>query len=119
MQSSNHQEYRKQRVAPKVIIPNTDHKDGIVDIELIDAPMSHPSLQHLFCDAQYSTIGDTALLERHATNWTKVSRYVNAESANHTNQRLHGELIYHLHQPQRQHRHPLIASVQEKTLACT
>ncbi len=34
MQSSNHQEYRKQSVAPKVIIPNTDHKDGIVDIEL-------------------------------------------------------------------------------------
>jgi hypothetical protein len=62
MQSSNHQEYRKQRVAPKVIVPNTDHKEGIVDIELEDAPMSHPSVQHLFRDAQYSTIGEARQL---------------------------------------------------------
>jgi hypothetical protein len=48
MQASNHQEYRNQRKAPKVIVPNTDHKDSIVDIELEDAPMSHPSAQHLF-----------------------------------------------------------------------
>ncbi len=58
MQSSNHQEYRQQRRAPKVIVPNTDHKDGIVDIELEDAPMSHPSVQHFFRDAKYSTIGE-------------------------------------------------------------
>jgi hypothetical protein len=58
MQSSNHQEYRKQLVAPKVIIPHTDHKEGIVDIELEDAPTSHPSVQYLFRDAQYSTLGE-------------------------------------------------------------
>ncbi len=46
MQTSNHQQYRKQRVTPKVIIPNTDHKEGLVDIELEDAPMAHPSVQH-------------------------------------------------------------------------
>jgi hypothetical protein len=47
MQSSNHQEYRNQCViTPKVIIPNTDHKGGVVYIELEDAPMSHPSVQY-------------------------------------------------------------------------
>ncbi len=58
MQASNHQEYRNQRKAPKVIVPNTDHKDNIVDIELEDAPMSHPSVQHLFRDARYCSIGE-------------------------------------------------------------
>jgi hypothetical protein len=58
MQTSNHQEYRNQCRAPKVIVPNTDYKDGIVDIELEDAPMSHPSVQYLFRDAKYSTIGE-------------------------------------------------------------
>jgi hypothetical protein len=58
MQSSNHQQYRKQRVAPKVIVPNTDHKEGVVDIELEDAPMSHPSVQHYFRDAQYTTLNE-------------------------------------------------------------
>jgi hypothetical protein len=58
MQTSNHQEYRNQRRAPKVIVPTTDHKDAMVDIELEDAPMSHPSVQHLFRDARYSTIGE-------------------------------------------------------------
>ncbi len=48
MQSSNHQVYCQQRRAPKVIVSNTDHKEGIADIELEDAPMSHPSVQHLF-----------------------------------------------------------------------
>ena len=56
MQTSNHQQYRKQRVTPKVIVPNTDHKEGLVDIELEDAPMAHPSVQHFFRDAQYSTL---------------------------------------------------------------
>ena len=48
MQTSNHQQYRKQRATPKVIVPNTDHKEGLADIELEDAPMSHPSVQHFF-----------------------------------------------------------------------
>jgi hypothetical protein len=56
MQSSNHQEYCKQRVTPKVIIPDTDHKDGLVNIQLEDAPMSHPSVQFFFRDAQYITL---------------------------------------------------------------
>jgi hypothetical protein len=56
MQTSNHQQYRKQRVTPRVVVPNTDHKEGLVDIELEDAPMSHPSVQHFFRDAQYSTL---------------------------------------------------------------
>ncbi len=58
MQSSNHQQYRQQRATPKVIIPNTDHKDGLTDIELEDAPMSHPLVQFLFRDAQYSTLAE-------------------------------------------------------------
>jgi hypothetical protein len=58
VQTSNHQQYRKQRVTPKVITPNTDHKDGIADIELEDAAISHPSVQYLFRDAQYSTLGE-------------------------------------------------------------
>ena len=58
MQSSNHQQYRKQRVTPKVIVPNTDHKEGIADIELEDAPMTHPSVQHYFRDAQYTTLNE-------------------------------------------------------------
>jgi hypothetical protein len=56
MQASNHQQYRKQRVTPRVIVPNTDHKEGLVDIELEDAPMAHPSVQYFFRDAQYSTL---------------------------------------------------------------
>ncbi len=55
---SNHQQYHQQRVSPKVIVSNTDHKEGIADIELEDAPMSHPSVQHLFRDAQYSTLAE-------------------------------------------------------------
>ncbi len=39
-----------------MIVPNTDHKKGLVDIELEDAPMAHPSVQHFFRDAQYSTL---------------------------------------------------------------
>ena len=56
LQTSNHQQYRKQRVTPRVILPNTDHKEGLVDIVLEDAPMSHLSVQHFFRDAQYSTL---------------------------------------------------------------
>jgi hypothetical protein len=82
MQSSNHQEYRKQRVAPKLIVPNTDHKEGIVDIELEDAPMSHPTVQHLFRDAQYSTLGEArnqldkgfALRQRQILEPSKLTR---------------------------------------------
>ncbi len=59
MQSSNHQQYRQQRATPKVIVPNTDHKEGLADIELEDAPMSHPSVQFFFRDAQYSTLAET------------------------------------------------------------
>jgi hypothetical protein len=58
MQSSNHQQYRKQRITPKVIVPNTDHKEGLADIELKDASMSHPSVQFFFRDAQYTTLGE-------------------------------------------------------------
>jgi hypothetical protein len=58
MQTSNHQQYRKQRATPKVIVPNTDHKEGLADIELEDTPMSHPSVQFLFRDAQYSTLAE-------------------------------------------------------------
>ena len=58
MQSSNHQQYRKQCVTPKVIVPNTEHKEGLADIELEDAPMSHPSVQFYFRDAQYTTLSE-------------------------------------------------------------
>ncbi len=79
MQTSNHQQYRKQRVTPKVIVPNTDHKEGLVNIELEDAPMSHPSVQHFFRDAQYSTLAEArnimdkgfALRKRQAADYPK------------------------------------------------
>jgi hypothetical protein len=58
MQASNHQQYRQQRATPRVIVPNTDHKDGLADIELEDALMAHPSVQFLFRDAQYSTLAE-------------------------------------------------------------
>ncbi len=57
MQRSNHQEYRNQRRIHKVIVPNIDHKEG-GDIELEDAPMSHPSVQHLFRDARHCLFSD-------------------------------------------------------------
>mgnify|MGYP000716360246 FL=1 len=57
MQSNNHQEYRNQRRSPKVIVPNADHREGC-DIELEDAPMSHPSVQHLFRDARHCCIAE-------------------------------------------------------------
>ena len=56
MQSSSHQQYRKQRVTPKVIIPNTDHKEGVVYIELEDAPMSHPSV-HIYRQSEPTSNG--------------------------------------------------------------
>jgi hypothetical protein len=58
MQASNHRQYRQQRATPRVIVPNTDHKEGLADIEVEDAPMSHPSVQFLFRDAQYSTLAE-------------------------------------------------------------
>ncbi len=46
------------RLLGRVIVPNTDHKEGLADIELEDAPMSHPLVQFLFRDAQYSTLAE-------------------------------------------------------------
>ncbi len=70
MQASNHQQYHKQRATPKVIVPNT---------ELEDAPMSYPSVQFLFRDAQYSTLAEArsnmdkgfALCKRQSGDLTK------------------------------------------------
>jgi hypothetical protein len=61
MQASNQQEYRKQRVTPRVIIPNADHKDGLADIQLEDALMSHPAVAFSFRDAQYTTLSEARI----------------------------------------------------------
>jgi hypothetical protein len=57
MQANNHQEYRNQRRTPKVIVPRIEHKEGY-DIELEDAPMAHPSVQHFFRDARHCSIAE-------------------------------------------------------------
>ncbi len=73
MQASNHQEYRNQRKAPKVIVPNTDHKDNIVD-----GTSNWKMLQcHILLYNTSSETLDTALSERYVNKWTRGSRYVN------------------------------------------
>jgi hypothetical protein len=41
MQASNHQQYRQQRVSPKVIVPNTDHKEGIAATQFAKESTNH------------------------------------------------------------------------------
>jgi hypothetical protein len=55
LQSTNDYEYRNQRRTPRVIIPDTFHKQGS-EILLEDAPMAHPFVINMFRDAQYETL---------------------------------------------------------------
>jgi hypothetical protein len=55
LQSTNDYEYRNQRRTPRVVIPDTFHKQGS-EILLEDAPMAHPSVINMFRDAQYETL---------------------------------------------------------------
>jgi hypothetical protein len=55
LQSTNDYEYRNQRRTPRVIIPDTFHKQGS-EILLEDAPMAHPSVINMFRNAQYETL---------------------------------------------------------------
>jgi hypothetical protein len=50
LQSTNDHEYRNQRRTPRVIVPDTFHKQGS-EILLEDAPMAHPSVINMFRDA--------------------------------------------------------------------
>ena len=45
--------YRQQRITPKVI--QTNHRGA--DIQLVDAPMSDPTVQYALRDAEYVTLG--------------------------------------------------------------
>jgi hypothetical protein len=59
MQKSNNPKYRDQRRNPKVIVPESFHKDGYANdftIELEDAPLAHSAVQFYLRDAQYATL---------------------------------------------------------------
>jgi hypothetical protein len=58
IQTTNHESYCNQRSDPKVIIPDTGHLNNQSPIRLINAPMAHPSVIAMFCDAQYETFFD-------------------------------------------------------------
>jgi hypothetical protein len=45
--------YRPQRISPKVIQTN----DKGTEIQLVDAPMSDPTVQYAPRDAEYATLG--------------------------------------------------------------
>jgi hypothetical protein len=45
--------YRQQRITPKVI----QTKDRGADIQLVDAPMSDPTVQYALRDAEYAALG--------------------------------------------------------------
>jgi len=61
LQATNDPIYRNQRRTPRVIIPDTFHKrtsGNFIGSEILleDAPMAHPSVIKMFCDAQYETL---------------------------------------------------------------
>jgi hypothetical protein len=61
LQKSDNPKYRDQRRNPKVIVPESFHKDGYANdftIELDDAPLAHSAVQFCLRDAQYVTLGD-------------------------------------------------------------
>jgi hypothetical protein len=61
MQKSDNPKYRDQRRNPKVIVPESFHKDGYANdftIELEDAPLAHSAVQFCLRDAQYATLGE-------------------------------------------------------------
>jgi hypothetical protein len=61
MQKNDNPRYRDQRRNPKVIVPESFHKDGYAGdftIELEDAPLSHSAVQFCLRDAQYATLGE-------------------------------------------------------------
>ncbi len=61
MQKSDNPKYRDQRRNPKVIVPESFHKDGYANdftIELEDAPLAHSVVQFCLRDAQYATLGE-------------------------------------------------------------
>jgi hypothetical protein len=62
MQKSDNPNYRDQRRNPKVVVPESFHKDGYANdftIELEDAPLAHSAVQFCLRDTQYATLGDT------------------------------------------------------------
>ncbi len=61
MQKNDNPRYRDQRRNPKVIVPESFHKDGYANdftIELEDAPLAHSAVQFCLRDAQYATLGE-------------------------------------------------------------
>jgi hypothetical protein len=61
LQKTDNLKHRDQRRNPKVIVPESFHKDGYANdftIELEDAPLAHSAVQFCLRDAQYATLGD-------------------------------------------------------------
>jgi hypothetical protein len=61
LQKDNNPKYHDQRRNPKVIVPESFHKDGYANdltIELEDAPLAHSAVQFCLRDAQYATLGE-------------------------------------------------------------
>ncbi len=61
LQKTDNPKYRDQRRNPKVIVPESFHKDGYANdftIELKDAPLAHSAVQFCLRDAQYATLGE-------------------------------------------------------------
>jgi hypothetical protein len=61
LQKTDNPKYRDQRRNPKVIVPESFHKDGYAidfTIELEEAPLAHSAVQFCLRDAQYATLGE-------------------------------------------------------------
>jgi hypothetical protein len=76
MQKNDNPKYRDQRRNPKVIVPESFHKDGCANdftIELEDAPLAHSAVQFCLRDAQYATLGEA---RRGMERGVKLREYV-------------------------------------------
>jgi hypothetical protein len=85
LQKTNNPKYRDQRQNPKVIVPESFHKDGYANdftIELEDAPLAHSAVQFCLRDAQYATLGEARRgMERGVKLRNYVQKHVIPKSA--------------------------------------
>jgi hypothetical protein len=85
MQKDDNLRYRDQRRNPKVIVPESFHKDGYANdftIALEDAPLAHSAVQFCLRDAQYATLAEARRgVERGAKLREHVQSHVIPKSA--------------------------------------
>ncbi len=85
LQKTDNPKYRDQRRNPKVIVPESFHKDGYANdftIELEDAPLAHSAVQFCLRDAQYATLGEARRgMERGVKLRDYVQTHVSPKSA--------------------------------------